>query len=97
MDKCQSNLGRLFLLAILGLVYSCGMVPLQPVHLRVALDVPLVSVNIGRRAKVFVRFVDDRSQKTADTQKSHVETAPYYPSMISLNCCRICLPKGYRV
>jgi len=62
---------RLFVLAIFLLIDGCGTVPLEPVHVRLALNIPVVSVNIGRGAKVFVRVLDERPEKNADAQEKY--------------------------
>jgi uncharacterized lipoprotein YajG len=66
-------------LALIFLITSCGTVALEPAHVRLAPDIPLVTVNLGRGAQVFLRAMDARPEKIADVQKKYVEVAPILP------------------
>jgi uncharacterized lipoprotein YajG len=72
---------RVFVLAIFLLFDGCGTVPLEPVPVRLALNVPVVSVNVGGGAKVFMQVLDERPEKNADPQGKydHDAVAPILP------------------
>lgn len=69
-------MSRVSSLALICLITSCGTIALEPAHVRLAPDVPIVTVNLGRGAQVFLRVLDARPEKITDAQKEYVEVAP---------------------
>jgi len=55
-------------LVFICLITGCGPAALEPVHVRLAPSVPIVSVDIGRGAKLFLRVADARPEKIAVAQ-----------------------------
>lgn len=70
---------RLFLLTPSLMIACCGTVPLAPRQVGLALDVPLLTLDLGAGAKVFLRVVDGRSTTTADMNYKFDEVAPILP------------------
>lgn len=70
---------KLFLLVFSLLIAGCGAVPLQSRSLEVALDVPLLTVNLGGGSKVFLKVVDERPEKNANPSETYEAVAPIFP------------------
>ena len=66
-------------LALIFVITSCGSVALEPAHVKLAPDVPLVTVNLGRGAPIFLRVLDARPEKITDARQKYVEAAPILP------------------
>ena len=64
-------------LVFICLITGCGPAALEPVHVRLAPSVPIVSVDIGRGANLFLRVADARPEKLAVAQNK--ATAPIVP------------------
>jgi uncharacterized lipoprotein YajG len=60
-------------------IAGCGAVPLLSRSLEVALDVPILTVELGAGSKVFLKVVDERPEKNVDPSITHEAVAPIFP------------------
>jgi uncharacterized lipoprotein YajG len=70
---------RLFFLTLTLMMAGCATAPLSSRSLELALDVPLLTVNLGAGSPVFLKVIDDRPERNANPMETYKAVAPIVP------------------